>query len=177
MYQDHLEKVHAMSPEQIAFLVELGAGSAPSTCLFCEEQDENVDAMHSHTAEHLREYAFSSLPWREVMGGSERVSKNAVANDGSKGVNSSILRMEDYKDEVSLSGSWNEGYETSDDNRDVPTTTFNSLGAFVASEKLDPGERQDLILSWIDRLSQDGTRQNSTAMAQPQDHESRKNLR
>jgi len=153
-YRAHLANIPTVKPEHIDVLIELGAGSGPSSCLFCDEVDDDATTMHLHMAEHLRQYALLSLPWQEVAPGtSERESENAIANDGSKGVNSSMLRMEDYKDEVSLpdfrDGHGSDGHEdaTLGDSRD------NYLRAFVASEKLDFEERQRSIHMWQGALS------------------------
>jgi hypothetical protein len=65
-YSKHLADVRSLSAEQIAFLLQLGVGSAGpllfQSCCFCEDS-LFPDGLDSHMAQHLRQYALLSLPW------------------------------------------------------------------------------------------------------------------
>lgn len=156
LYREHLAHVHGMSLEQVVFLVGLNTGSESlKECLFCEEEDDDPDNIRLHMAVHLRQYALLSLPWHGTAAiKSDKGSEEVIANAMSEVAGSSMVSLEDYHDEASLSGYRDDCCP--DDNKKTFETSGREmdLSTFVSTEKVDALQREAGILSWQSAVEQ-----------------------
>jgi hypothetical protein len=155
-YRKHLTDVCFMSAEQIAFLLQLNAGSADSalfqSCLFCEKKSF-PDGLDSHMAQHLREYALLSLPWSgSISVEFKHESKNAVSHPMLDAANSSIIRMDEYMAEQSEFSdsdfSDTMEIEHSKSKADIDSSDYNAqFNGFLASAEVSEEYRHNAVLS------------------------------
>jgi hypothetical protein len=100
-----------------------------------------------HMAEHLRNLALASLPWHVLASGSsEKDSRSAIAGARSKAENSSIARMEDDIEEVTLS------FDDHDDSDVPPGEWDKDLSKVKRIPGLEEEERNEMIADWTRRV-------------------------
>jgi hypothetical protein len=132
-----------LQPDDLALLEKLNASPKRfRNCLVCGiEADDVAGDLRLHMAAHLRRFALESIPWQVLADGqSEDISGSALVGEGSRGLNSSIERMEVFLDEVSLDF----GEEEVDDSCPTASDPFK-----VASlRKVDKSERDVRIHDW-----------------------------
>jgi len=148
-----------MTAEQIEFLLRLDKTSAIfHECPFCGEKEGLPDNIAFHVAEHLRQYALLSLPWHsKTAAQSEDESRNAVPDAMIDATESSIIRMEEYKEEASVSDqSDSVGTDSGNSDRNteylIRKAQFNT---FLSSMGCDPGDSRDAIILWVDAVARD----------------------
>jgi hypothetical protein len=131
--------------EDLALVVKTSA--VPRTfpsCLFCGLNADEIEGdIRLHMAEHLRNLALASLPWHVLTSGSsENDSHSAIAGARSKAENSSIARMEDEIDEVTLS------FDDLGDTGVPPGEWDNDLSRVKRIPALEEEERKEMIADW-----------------------------
>lgn len=140
--------------EDLALVVRTSAVPRTfSSCLFCGMNGGKIEGdIRLHMAEHLRNLALASIPWHVLASGlSEEDSRSAIAGARSKAENSSIARMEDEIEEVSLS---------SDDSEDpdVPLGEWdNDLSKVKRIAILEEAKRKEIIADWSRRVDSQST--------------------
>jgi hypothetical protein len=97
-------------------------------------------------AEHLRNLALASLPWHVLASGSsENDSQSAIAGAKSKAENSSIARIEDDIEEVTLS------FDDLEDFDLPPGDWDHDLSKVKHIPGLEEEERREIIADWARR--------------------------
>ena len=132
-----------LSPDEITMLVKMNmAPSKFSLCYFCSMgNDEEID-MRLHMAEHLRNFALTSIPWFALPSDqTDNDSKSALAGARSGAGNSSTARMEDFVDEEELH--FDDG-----DQAEFSTGEGNDLSKAACLLVPDNHERDASIVIW-----------------------------
>jgi hypothetical protein len=132
-----------LSPDEITMLVKMNmAPSKFSLCYFCSMGNDEAIDMRLHMAEHLRNFALTSIPWFALPSDqSDNDSKSALAGAGSGAGNSSTARMEDFVDEEELH--FDDG-----DQAEFSTGEGNDLNKAARLLVPDNHERDASIVLW-----------------------------
>jgi hypothetical protein len=127
------------------FMVSMKPRKFPR-CLFCQQDaHDEADDMRLHMAEHLRKFALASIPWHVFTLGSSEFDADGAPNGGSsRAGKSSVLRMRDYVDAVSLRFEA-DGDEQADDS----TQSFQGITNVLRRTQPSERERRQTIVHWL----------------------------
>jgi hypothetical protein len=152
-----------LSPEELAMLVRMN--TIPKrilSCFFCGLEDTEGNDMSMHMAEHLRYFALASIPWHVLTPGqSENGTQSAHLEPRSKENNSSLARMEQFIDDVSLP------HESDDDEREEENKQgFGSIYSIKNWPQPSDRDRAAQIHRWMAMTLEDGS--SSIAFGKPE---------
>jgi len=115
-YREHIPGPQAhdlaapSSPDSI--MMPARPNPVPTDCVFCDFTTNGSDDVHLHIAEHLKEFALSSLPWDVLrVADSAGLSESALDGAESRSLGSRLNQMEDFIDEETLGSNTSEGDE------------------------------------------------------------------